>query len=144
MRQDMGTCVHTSSPFTRCGWCSPQWPTLEFWSAAGCRSGSFLEVSWKFTAQRLQARLHHNGARQPKSKGTFLLVVFSPGLIGAVRNSPFSSFGVRPAGKPAAWADYWKFPGIFPQHACGPGCTTMGQDSPNLRALSYRWFFPPD
>ena len=40
-------------------------------------------------------------------------MVFPPGLIGAVRNSPFSSFGVRLA---AALAVSWKFPGNFPQH----------------------------
>ena len=83
--------------FPRTGGCSPQWPTLDCWGAAGCRLGRFLEVSGKPPAKRLWARLHHNGAGQPKSEGTFPWVVFAPGLIDAVRNSPFSSFGVRPA-----------------------------------------------
>ena len=48
--------------FPRVGWCSPQWPTLDCWGAAGCRPGRFLEVSGKTPAKRLWARLHHNGA----------------------------------------------------------------------------------
>lgn len=55
----------------RIGWCSPQWPILKFWHAAGCRSDSFLEVSKKLPANHFQAQLHHNGARWPKSEGTF-------------------------------------------------------------------------
>ena len=92
---------------------------------AGCGPNvSCLEVSGKPPANHFQAQLHHNGARWPKSEGTFLWAVFAPGLIGAARNGPSSSLGVRLA---AARAVSWKFPGNPPQHACGPGCATVAQ-----------------
>ena len=108
------------------------------WLPLGQLLGSFREVPCKV----LWPQLHHNGARQhtqalclPHAPCTFLWAVFFPGLVGAARNGPLWAFGGRPA---AAWAVSWKFPGNPPQHACGLGCTPMGQDSPNLRALSYR------
>ena len=91
---------------------------------AGCRWGSFLEVSGKFPARRLWPQLHRNGARQhtqapplPLAPCTFLWAIFPPGLVGAARHGPLWGFGVQP---PAALAVSWKFPRTPPKTLAGP------------------------
>ena len=109
-----------------CTTCGPwgqglaQRPTPNPWRAALAAAGA---APWKFPGSFPQGACGPNcttmaGARQHKFECTFLQAVFSPGLIGAARNGPFSSLGVRLA---AARAVSWKFPGIFLQNACGPG-----------------------
>ena len=92
-------------------------------------------------APRPQKWRHHGkGAPQHKHRPP-PVGVFAPLVDWCSPQQPILKFwgaaGCRP-GK------FLEFSGKFPQHACGPGCTTMGQDSPNLRALSCRWFLPPD